>query len=337
MIVTIDTAPDTPGGELRDLRQLLVKTVTWEADGVLSLRLVDPDGDELAAWEPGAHLDLVLPSGLVRQYSLCGRPDDRSAYTIAVLLETAGRGGSREVHETALVGKTVSARGPRNRFPLVDAQRYLFLAGGIGITPILSMAREVSARGADWRLAYGGRSRSSMAFVDELVELGHGRVDIVPHDERGILDLDALLVQAGPDTAVYCCGPEGLLAATEQRCRGGGTRLSLHVERFGAAGAAQATQPAADSGATAFEVELRRSGRVLTVPPDRSILDVVRDVVPETMSSCEEGFCGTCETRVLEGAPEHHDTILSDKERERGQTMMICVGRAKSSRLVLDM
>jgi ferredoxin-NADP reductase len=334
MTVMIDSATDTVGGERRDLRQLLVKTATWEADGVLSLRLVDPDGGELPAWEPGAHLDLVLPSGLVRQYSLCGHPDDRRGYTIAVLLETAGRGGSREVHETALVGKTVSARGPRNRFPLVDASSYLFLAGGIGITPILAMVREVSARGADWRLAYGGRARSTMAFVDELVALGPGRVDIVAQDERGILDLDALLGQATAGTAVYCCGPEGLLAATEQCCRDTGRQISLHVERFAAAGT---TEPAGDSMAAAFEVELRRSGGVLTVPPGRSILDVVRDVVPETMSSCEEGFCGTCETRVLEGVPEHHDTILSAKERERGQTMMICVGRSKSSRLVLDL
>lgn len=337
MTVLIDNAMDTASRERRDLRQLLVKSVTWEADKVLSLRLVHPNGDELPPWEPGAHVDLVLPSGLVRQYSLCGYPDDRRGYTIAVLLEAAGRGGSREVHETVLVGKTVSVRGPRNKFPLVDAPRYLFLAGGIGITPILAMVREVGARGGDWCLAYGGRSRSSMAFVDELVKLGQGHVDIVPQDERGMLDLDTLLAQVGPDTVVYCCGPEGLLAATEQRCRVSDTQIRLHVERFGAAGAVRATEPAGDAAAAAFEVELRRSGCLVTVPPDRSILDVVRDVVPETMFSCEEGFCGTCETRVLEGVPEHHDTILSDKERERGQTMMICVGRSKTPRLVLDM
>ncbi|GAA1786986.1 PDR/VanB family oxidoreductase [Planosporangium flavigriseum] len=341
MTVMMESAPETVSDASRDLRQLLVKTATWEADGVLSLRLVDPHGGELPAWEPGAHLDLVLPSGLVRQYSLCGRTDDRRAYTIAVLREVDGRGGSREVHETALVGKTVSVRGPRNRFPLEDAPRYLFLAGGIGITPILAMIREAEARGADWRLAYGGRSRSTMAFVDELVELGRGgvdgvdgvdRVDIVAQDERGLLDLDALLEQAEPGTAVYCCGPEGLLAAAEQRC--GDRGISLHLERFGASGAAE---PVDDSAEVSFEVELARSGCVVTVPPGCSILDAVRDVAPDVMTSCEEGFCGTCETKVLEGVPDHHDTILSAKERERGQTMMICVGRSKSPRLVLDL
>ncbi|WP_248963998.1 PDR/VanB family oxidoreductase [Sphaerisporangium perillae] len=317
-----------------DRRDLLVRSTTWEADDVMSLRLVDPDGGELPAWEPGAHIDLVLPSGLVRQYSLCGRPADRGCYTVAVLREAAGRGGSQELHETVLPGKTISVRGPRNRFPLVEAARYLFVAGGIGITPILAMVRDVSARGAEWRLVYGGRSRSSMAFVEELVELGEDRVEIVPQDELGIPDLDAALAQSGPGTAVYCCGPEGLLAAVERRCAEG--PMSLHTERFGSTGAARAAEPVVVSQVTTFEVELRRSGCVVTVPSDRTILDAVRDVVPEAMSSCEEGYCGTCETRVIEGVPEHHDTILSDKERQAGKTMMICVGRSRTPRLVLD-
>jgi ferredoxin-NADP reductase len=317
-----------------DRRELLVRGTTWEADGVLSMHLVGPDGGELPSWEPGAHIDLVLPSGQVRQYSLCGPPADRHTYTVAVLLEPAGRGGSREVHETVLTGKTLMVRGPRNRFPLVEAAKYLFVAGGIGITPILAMVRSVSAQGADWHLLYGGRSHSTMAFVDELVELGGSRVEIVPQDERGLLDLDALLSRGTEGAEVYCCGPEGLLTATEQAAARRGLRL--HTERFTSAGGQHVIEADDTCEVTTFEVELRRSGQVVTVPPGRSILDAVRDIAPEVMSSCEEGFCGTCETRVLQGVPEHHDSILSEKERQEGKTMMICVGRSRTPRLVLD-
>ena len=317
------------------VRGLLLRRVSLEADGVISLQLVDPSGADLPAWEAGAHLELLLPSGLVRQYSLCGDPSDRSSYTVAVLEEPEGRGGSREVHASALVGTTVRVRGPRNHFPLVPAVRYLFVAGGIGITPLLAMARTAEAAGVPWSMVYGGRSRRSMAFVPELAALGEDRLELVPQDELGLPDLEAVLDAAGPGTQVYCCGPEGLIAAVEQRCRVRGIDEVLHVERFGAA-------PATGDGegeqeATTFEVELRRSGLTLTVPADRTLIDVVRERVPEVMTSCEEGFCGTCETRVLEGVPEHHDTILSAAERAKGTTMMICVGRSASARLVLDL
>ncbi|WP_079127744.1 PDR/VanB family oxidoreductase [Streptomyces sp. TP-A0874] len=341
-LAAADTPADPSTGGSEAVRELLVQNVSWQADGVLSLRVVDPSGAPLPPWSPGAHLDLVLPSGLVRQYSLCGRPEDRHGYTVAVLLVEDGRGGSREIHETALVGRTVSVRGPRNRFPLADAEHHLFIAGGIGITPILAMVREVSARGLDWRLAYGGRSRSSMAFTEELRGLGPDRIEFVPQDERGPLDLDALLTGVEPNTAVYCCGPEGLLTAVQQRHADSGAAFELHFERFGAPVTADSDADSGESGdadgaESPFEVELRRSGEVLTVPPGRSILDTIREVAPEVMSSCEEGFCGTCETRVLEGVPEHRDTLLSERERERGKTMMICVGRSKTPRLVLDL
>jgi ferredoxin-NADP reductase len=317
---------------------MLVRQATWEADGVMSLCLVDPDGRELAPWEPGAHLDLLLTSGLVRQYSLCGDPANRYSYTIAVLREPYGRGGSKEVHDTALVGKLVTVRGPRNHFELVPAKRYLFLAGGIGITPIRAMVEDVARRGDDWRLVYGGRSRGSMAFLSDLARFGEERVQVVPQDEKGMLDLDAALSEAEPDTVVYCCGPEGLIRAVEARCAMVPSR-DLHVERFGATGAVKRTSApvAEEAGEQSFEVELRRTRATMTVPPDRTILEVVREAVPEAMSSCEEGFCGTCETTVLEGVPEHHDTILSPAEREKGKTMMICVGRSKTPRLVLDL
>lgn len=285
---------------------------------------------------PAAHLDLVLPSGRVRQYSLCGDPDDRAAYRIAVLREPSGRGGSREIHDTPLVGRTIGAGEPRNHFPLVDASRYLFIAGGIGITPMLPMARDVRRRGVPWRLVYGGRTRGSMAFTQELVKLGGDNLALVPEDKMGMLDLDTILRATTDDTVVYCCGPEGLISAIEAACPAFPPPGALHVERFGTASTASPPMPKLENGGT-FEVELRRAGSVLSVPPDRTLLEVVRDVVPDVVSSCEEGFCGACETAVLEGVPEHHDTILSDDEHARSETMMICVGRSKSPRLVLDL
>ncbi|NMH97453.1 oxidoreductase [Pseudonocardia sp. K10HN5] len=306
---------------------MLVQRASWEADGVLALRLVDPGGAALPQWSPGAHVDLVLASGLVRQYSLCGDPADRSCYLVAVRREPAGRGGSAEVHATALVGTTLGVRGPRNRFELVDAPAYLLLAGGIGITPLLPMLVEIRRRGRPCELWYGGRDRASMPFVDRLRRLHPDGVHIVPQDECGLLDVAGLTAAAAPGTAVYCCGPEGLLRAAEQACG----ELDLHTERFAATAA-----PAVAAGG-AFEVELRRSGTVLAVPPDRTLLDVVRAAGADVLSSCEDGFCGTCEVRVLDGEPEHHDTILSAAERGRGETMMICVGRSRSPRLVLDL
>ncbi len=318
---------------------LLVQQVTWEADGVLSLRLVHPDGADLPAWRPGAHLNVKTPSGLVRQYSLFGDATDRSSYSVAVLLAEQGRGGSRELHNTVLVGRTIRVRGPRNHFELEDAPRYLFLAGGIGITPIVAMVREVSRRGVPWRLVYGGRSRRSMAFLRELAALGGENVEVVPQDEKGLLDLKATLNGTAEDTAVYCCGPEGMIRAAEEHCAALLPPGALRIERFGApmSAARAGVAAAAEADGGAFEVELRRTGAVLPVPPDRTLLDVVREAVPDVLYSCEDGFCGSCETHVLEGIPEHHDSILTKKQQEKGDTMMICVGRSKSARLVLDL
>src|SRR5262245_48929690 len=190
------------------------------ADGVALLTLTDPAGHDLPGWAPGAHIDLVLPEvGLIRHYSLCGDPDEGSAWRIGVLRQPAGRGGSAYVHDALRAGSLVEVRGPRNNFPLVDAERYLFVAGGIGITPILPMLKEVDARGRPWELLYGGRSRSSMAFLDELRPYGN-RVRVHPRDEAGALPLPSVLGMPRPDTAVYCCGPEPLLTAVEDWCAG---------------------------------------------------------------------------------------------------------------------
>ncbi|MGW4526879.1 PDR/VanB family oxidoreductase [Amycolatopsis sp. NPDC004378] len=304
--------------------KLLVETKEKLADGVVRLTLRAPGGQPLPAWEPGAHVDLVLPGG-VRQYSLCGRPGD--PYQVAVLREPGGRGGSAYVHDELEAGHQVQVDGPRNHFALVDAKRYLFVAGGIGITPLLPMIEQVAEAGREWQLVYGGRTRSSMAFTEEL-RRHEGRVTIRPQDEHGLLDLPALLAEPRPDTAVYCCGPEPLLAAVEQLCAGW-PEDALRVERFA---------PKPDDGPqTAFEVELAGSGRVLEVPADRSILEVVGESGVSVLSSCQEGTCGTCETGVLGGTPDHRDSVLTAAERREGDVMMICVSRSCSPRLVLDL
>jgi ferredoxin-NADP reductase len=223
----------------------------------------------------------------------------------------------------------VRVRGPRNHFPLLPSPRYLFVAGGIGITPILTMVAAAEATGARWELVYGGRRRASMAFLDELAGYGE-RVAVRPQDEFGLLDLDALLGTPQPDTLVYCCGPEPLLAAVEQRCADWPSG-SLRVERFTAK---PLTEPVLTG---AFEVELAQSGLTLTVPPDRSILDVAEDAGVNVMSSCSEGTCGTCETPVLDGEPDHRDSVLTEEEQAANDCMMICVSRSRCPKLVLDL
>jgi len=339
-----------------DVQLLTLAAVEPIAEGVVALRLTG-DGD-LPAWEPGAHLDLILPSGKVRQYSLCGDPAERDSYTIAVLREADGRGGSLEVHDVLAAGPaggrdghgpaggrdgraaaggrdghavSIRVRGPKNHFPLVDAERYLFVAGGIGITPISAMVRAAEARGAEWTLLYGGRTRASMAFASVLKDRYGDRVELVPQDELGHPDLAAAFAAAEPGTQVYCCGPEGLLTAVENTVGD----LDLHVERFTSSGTDRVAPIPAD--ATSFVVELARAGRELRVPADRTVLEAVRDVLPGVPYDCEEGFCGSCETRVLAGRPEHRDTILSGAERAAGSTMMICVSRCSSDRLTLDL
>jgi cytochrome P450/ferredoxin-NADP reductase len=299
------------------------------AEGVVTLSLREVGDVPLPRWEPGAHVDLVLDGAPTRQYSLCGDPADHHEYRVGILRDPEGRGSSRYVHDRLSVGDTVRVRGPRNNFSLVESPRYLFIAGGIGITPILPMIRAAEATGADWELVYGGRRRASMAFLDELARYGD-RVSVRPQDETGLLDLDALLGEPRADTRVYCCGPEPLLAAVEQRC-GAWPSGALHVERFAAK---PLTEPVRSE---AFEVVLAQSELTLSVPPDRSILSVVEEAGVGVLSSCAEGTCGTCETAVLDGTPDHRDSVLSAEERQANDYMMICVSRSCSGRLVLDL
>ena len=305
--------------------ELVVGRKEFAAEGVLALTLRHPLGEHLPAWEPGAHVDVLLEPGLERQYSLCGDPADRSAWRVAVLRESAGRGGSAHVHEQLGEGANVRVRGPRNNFALEPAPRYRFVAGGIGITPILPMLAAAEAAGAEWTLLYGGRTRGSMAFGEELGRYGD-RVTFAPEDETGLLDLASVLDDVPEGTLVYCCGPGPLLDAVEARCPSG----VLRVERF-------RPKEQETGGTTAFEVELARSGRTLTVAPDVSVLDAVRDAGVEVLYSCTEGTCGTFETDVLDGEPDHRDSVLTEDERAAGETMLICVSRCRGKRLVLDL
>lgn len=318
---------------LHETREMLVREMRLEAVGVVSVLLEDPLGSALDPWAAGAHVEIALPSGTRRQYSLCGDPSDRHRYRIAVLRQPGGRGGSVEVHDTLRVGSTVGCSAPRNLFELVSAQHHLLIAGGIGVTPLLAMAETLARRGASWTMIYGGRTRASMAFIDRLSEY-EDRVTVVPQNEDGNPDLPAVLAAAQPGTAVYCCGPDGLLEAARSACAEILGEDAFHSERFGASETPTSRQSAEATGE--FEVELRRSGAILQIPSDRSVLDMVREVDPDVAYSCEDGFCGSCETKVLEGVPLHRDSVLTKSERDSGSSMMICVSRSRTPRLVLD-
>jgi ferredoxin-NADP reductase len=308
--------------------KLRVRSAELVADAVIAVTLESMAGLDLAPWEPGAHAELVLPSGLVRHYSLCGDPDERGSYRIAVLREEPGRGGSRELHEIALPGAVIEVRPPRNAFVLEPAAGYLFLAGGIGITPMLPMIRHAERAGVPWRLVYGGRSRSHMAFLDELAGYGD-RVHVAADDVEGRPDLIAEIGGLPPDRLVYACGPAPMLDRVTEVAAAAGAAHRLRIERFAVAAADVAGEP--------FEVELARSGVTLPVGPDDTVLGVLRARGITAPFSCENGYCGTCEAVVLDGEPDHRDTYLTDEEKEEGFTTMICVSRCLGPRLVLDL
>ncbi|MCQ8187872.1 PDR/VanB family oxidoreductase [Streptomyces rugosispiralis] len=304
-------------------------------EGIVVLELADRFGAPLPAWSPGAHIDVLMPGDMVRQYSLCGDPAEGSVWRIAVLREPDGRGGSAFLHDRVRAGDQLEIRGPRNNFQLLPAARYVFIAGGIGVTPLLPMARAAHRGGAEWEFHYGGRSRTSMAFLDDLGALRTGsgqpaRVTLYAQDEVGLIDLESILASPRPGTLVYCCGPEPLLEAVE-RCCARWPSGTLHVERFAPKDAGEPVF----SGP--FKVALATSGMTLEVPLDKSILDVVREAGVAVPSSCQEGTCGTCETPVLEGTVDHRDSLLSPEERAENDTMFICVSRAACPRLVLDL
>ncbi|MDE1180384.1 PDR/VanB family oxidoreductase [Paraburkholderia sp.] len=316
------------GGAERDVQ---ITGMRLEAAGVISLELQAPDRSALPRWHAGAHIDLVLPSGLTRQYSLCGDIDDTLRLRIAVLLESNGRGGSREVHGGLRLGQSVTIRGPRNAFELQPADSFVFVAGGIGITPILPMIRTAQRANATWTLIYGGRSRASMAFIPELERIGGDNVRIMPADETGLIDLDDVVTRAKAGAQVYSCGPAALLDALTERFAANDLTDSLHIERFSAASPKTAQQ------AGAFRVMLARSGGAVDVAADVSVMTALREAGHCVPSSCEQGICGMCETRVIDGVPDHRDMLLTEGERQRGDVMMVCVSRALTPTITLDL
>ncbi len=316
-----------PSPQLTELEtEVRVGSVDRLTSDVVSLTLAPTQG-AVAPWTAGAHVDVVLPDGIVRQYSLCGSVSDDEHYRIAVLREPSGRGGSAAVHELR-EGDLLRVRGPRNHFAFGNAPSYVFVAGGIGITPLLPMIEVAEAAGADWQLHYGGRSRDSMAFLEHLTSYGD-RVSIVPQDEQGLLDVAGILGTPRQATQVYCCGPEPLIAAVEAACASWPSG-ALHVERF-------AAKEQAESGEDHdFDLVLQRSGRTIRVPAGTTIFEAMREAGLSVLGSCLEGICGTCEQGVLEGEVDHRDSVLDEEERAENDCLMVCVSRALTDRLVLD-
>ena len=313
------------------LEQRLVR-VTAIRDAAIDTRcfeLAAADRRPLAPFSPGAHIDVHAPNGRVRQYSLCGDPMDVSRYTIAVKREAEGRGGSRSMHDDVDEGSALGILDPRNHFPLApEATHSVFIAGGIGITPIRAMIQALEADGRSWELHYCARSQAHAAFYDELAALGGARV--TPwFSETPLLNARELLRDAREGTHAYCCGPSGLMTAVKDAAAHWPLG-HVHFEYF-------AAPLHVDAPNRPFAAELRASGLVVDVPADRTLLQVVRVHGVEVPSSCEEGVCGTCETRVLEGECDHRDFLLSDAERAANKSMMICVSRARSQRIVLDL
>ena len=302
---------------------VLIDKVTKLADGIIGLDFVLPDRSNLDPWIPGAHITLHLPNELKRQYSLCGDPADRSQYSIAVLESPTSRGGSKYVHHNLKQGMTIEVSGPHNHFELEASTEYLFVAGGIGITPIKAMVESLPSR-REWKLLYAGRSRSSMAYANELEQQFGDRVIIHADDEQGGRpDLDSLLENFKGH--VYVCGPEPLLNAMVERVPSD----RLHFERFSAI-------DRSSGEAKAFEVTMSRSQKQIQVGKDESLLDALNANGGALISSCGEGVCGTCEVRVLKGAPIHLDSVMSDEDKDAISVMYPCVSRGVGKELVLD-
>jgi cytochrome P450/ferredoxin-NADP reductase len=305
-------------------RSLAVSAIARETDDVLALELRAPDGSDLPEWTPGAHIDLWAVPHRGGQYSLLGEPDDRSVWKIGVLREEQSRGVSRTVHERFAVGDSVPVGGPRNNFPLVEADRYLFLAGGIGITPLLPMVDAVERVGRPWSLHWASRGTNG-PFESRLA----GREAVHRYStETARLDLGAVMLEALPGTVVYCCGPERMLDEVERLAADLG--LDVHVERFSGVEAVR-------EGDRPFELEIASTGERLTVPADRSALSVLQERGVQVLTACGEGNCGSCETRVLAGAIEHRDVLLTPSQRAAGDRMMVCVSRAAGDRVVIDL
>lgn len=315
--------------------QVRIARKALEAEGICSFELVSTEGAPLPAFSAGSHVDVQLPGGLTRQYSLCNDPKETHRYQIAVLRDAASRGGSVAMHDAVQVGDTLTISAPKNHFALAhEAKSHLLLAGGIGITPLLCMAERLANVGADFEMHYCTRSRTRTAFVERIAASAFaGRVHY--HFDDGAtaqkLDIPALLAEPQPGRHLYVCGPKGFMDVVLATARASGwPEAQLHYEFF-------AAEVAPRSGDGSFEVLLASSGRIVVVPPDRTIVQALAAEGIAVATSCEQGVCGTCLTRVIEGSPDHRDMYLTAEEQAAGDQMLVCCSRAASARLVLDL
>lgn len=316
------------------MQTVKVRCIENLAAGINTFEFIDPAGKELPPFAAGAHIDVHLPGGFIRQYSLCNSPQERHRYVVGVLNVPDSRGGSRSLHTNVKAGDLLQISEPRNNFPIADkAQRHLLIGGGIGVTPMMAMLEHFEASGAEYTLYYCGETPERTAFKERLSALLGRRV--VMHYDDGDparrLDIRELLIQHEPGTHLYCCGPSGLMAgvkaAAEHWPEG-----TVHFEHFAAPVQPQSASPASEGE---FQVTLARSGQTLEVPSDKSIAEVLRDAGLPCETSCEAGICGTCRTRFIDGEVDHRDFILSDDEKQ--EHLLICCSRARSPALVLDL
>ena len=316
-----------------NLIDVRVHAIRMEAETIHSFELRSPTGSALPPFTAGAHIEVHMDGHLARSYSIANDPAQTDRYVIAVNKEAAGRGGSRFMHANIRVGQTLRVEAPRNNFELFEqAPHSVFIAGGIGVTPMLSMIARMQRLGKPWTLHYGGRERRLMAFLDELMGMKQLGADVRLHvdAEAGgrVLDMVSVVRDCPPGSHLYCCGPKPMLAAFEDATQAL-PQERVHVEYFSAK-----EEAAADGG---FVVQLARSGRTLPVAAGKTILDTILDAGVQADFSCMEGVCGSCEVKVLDGVPDHRDSVLSNKERAANDRMMVCCSGSRSQRLVLDL
>lgn len=309
--------------------QLRVKRTVWEAPNILSYELTPTDGKELPPFTAGAHIELTLGKELVRSYSLLNSSSERHRYVIAVQKDRESRGGSKWIHQNLRAGEIVPVNNPRNNFALEEtAEKSVFIAGGIGITPMLSMIDRLNALERDWQLVFCSRTRASAPFIELLEKDPRVRLHFDREPGVEMLDIAGLVKEVPANAHLYCCGPIPMLDAFEEATKEL-PRERVHVEYF------TAKEPPATEGG--FTIVLAKSGREIPVLAGKTILDTLKDAGLSTAHSCLEGVCGTCETKVLEGIPDHRDRILTETQRAAGRTMMICCSGSKSDRLILDL
>jgi len=315
--------------------QVRVARKAVEAEDIVTLELVATDGKALPAFSAGSHVDVQLPNGVTRQYSLCNDPQETHRYLIGVLRDPASRGGSQAVHERVQEGDVLTISAPRNHFGLAhEAKKSLLLAGGIGVTPILCMAERLAITGADFTMHYATRSPARTAFRERIARAGFaGRVQFHYDDGAAAqkLDLPGLLARPEAGTHLYVCGPKGFMDAVLNTARQNGwPEAQLHYEFFGA-------EVAKSDSDASFEIRLASSGRIVMVPKDQSVTQALAAAGVEIMVSCEQGVCGTCLTRVLEGVPDHKDSYLTPEEQAANDQFTPCCSRSKTPQLVLDL